>query len=88
MNNIKSTLAGMTLTELNQVDQFISTLKVAAGKAELSVGQPVWVVQKSKRTEGTIRKINKTRCIVDMDLNGFPSQYNVPMTMLEPREEN
>lgn len=85
MNNIKSTLAGMTLTELNQVDDFISTLKVAAGKAELSVGQPVWVVQKSKRTKGTIVKINKTRCIVDMNLNGFTSQYNVPMTMLEPR---
>ena len=81
MNNIKSTLAGMTLTELNQVDDFIATLKVAAGKAELSVGQPVWVVQKSKRSEGTIVKINKTRCIVEMNL----PQYNVPMTMLEPR---
>ena len=49
-------------------------------KSSLTVGQRVYVVQKTKKTPGTVRKVNKTRAIVTM-INGL--DYNVPFTMLE-----
>ena len=42
-------------------------------------GQEVNVVEKTKTTKGTILKVNKTRCEVDM--NGMT--YTVTMSMLE-----
>ena len=54
-------------------------MKVIVCKATLSVGQKVFVVQKTKKTPGTITKINQTKCVVDM----LGRSYRVPMSMLE-----
>ena len=54
-------------------------MKVMVVKATLSVGQKVFVVQKTKKTPGIITKINQTKCVVDM----LGRSYRVPMSMLE-----
>lgn len=43
------------------------------------IGQEVNVVERNRTTFGTIKKINRTRCVVILP-NG---NYNVPMSMLE-----
>jgi hypothetical protein len=48
-------------------------------KQSISVGASVWVIQKTKRTAGTVTKVNIKKAIVDM--NG--SSYSVPLSMLE-----
>jgi len=85
-NEMQKTLMGMSVSELTELQQFASELKVMKNKSGLEVGQKVYVVQKTKKTPGTIRKINKTRAIVDMVTNpisGAVSGYNVPFSMLE-----
>ena len=79
MNNVKTEIQKMNLAELNELSSFISDMKVIVGKASLSVGQKVFVVQKTKKTPGTITKINQTKCVVDM----LGRSYRVPMSMLE-----
>tara|TARA_A100001391_G_scaffold159373_1_gene117923 strand:+ start:138 stop:383 length:246 start_codon:yes stop_codon:yes gene_type:complete len=81
MDTIKRELANFKIAELNELASFINDLKLVKSKAMLRVGQTVWVVQKTKRTPGTITKVNKTRCLVEMN----NMQYNVPMTMIESR---
>jgi hypothetical protein len=76
---IKNNLKPLNLAELNEIGDFVRSLKTINAKAELFVGQDVYVVQKTKKTPGVIKKINKTRCLVDMG-----GMYNVPMSMLEP----
>ena len=51
------------------------------GRATLSVGDEVYVVQKTKKTPGRITKINVKKCLVDM--NG--RSYRVPMALIELR---
>ena len=75
----KNEIQKMNLAELNDLSDFISQMKVIVGKAILSVGQKVFVVQKTKKTPGTITKINQTKCVVDM----LGRSYRVPMSMLE-----
>jgi hypothetical protein len=77
--NVKKEIMNMTLTELNELSSFIQSVKVANAKGSLSVGQNVFVVQKTKKTPGVIVKINQSRCVVDM----LGRQYRVPMSMLE-----
>ena len=79
MKNVKAEIQKMNLAELNELSSFISDMKVIVGKASLSVGQKVFVVQKTKKTPGTIIKINQTKCVVDM----LGRSYRVPMSMLE-----
>ena len=43
------------------------------------VGQDVNVVERNRTTLGTITKVNRTRCKVEM----LEGTYNVPMSMLE-----
>ena len=67
MNKIQLIKAGiqqLSLTELNELSSFINDVKVMNAKASLSVGQKVFVVQKTKKTPGTITKINQTKCVV------------------------
>ena len=79
MKNVKAEIQKMNLAQLNDLSEFISQMKVMVGKATLSVGQKVFVVQKTKKTPGTITKINQTKCVVDM----LGRSYRVPMSMLE-----
>ena len=51
-------------------------VKVAEAKAKFKVGDKV----KFQHMTGTIKKINRTKCVVDT--GGLRGQWNVPMTML------
>ena len=79
MKNVKTEIQKMNLAQLNELSEFIFDMKVMVGKATLSVGQKVFVVQKTKKTPGVITKINQTKCLVDMS----GRSYRVPMSMLE-----
>jgi hypothetical protein len=67
------------LTELNALSTYIKECKVMLAKTNLSVGMKVWVVQKTKRTEGVITKMKLKKANVDMR----GSSYSVPFSMLE-----
>ena len=80
LTNLKKELRKLdSLSELNELSAFISECKTMLGKSSLSVGDNVFVVQKTKRTPGVITKMNIKKAIVDM--NGM--LYNVPFSMLE-----
>ena len=82
MNKIQLIKAGiqqLSLTELNELSSFISDVKVMNAKSSLSVGQKVFVVQKTKKTPGVITKMNVKKAIVEM--SGM--KYSVPFSMLE-----
>jgi len=70
---------GFSNTELSSLISNINSMKASMAKMSLSEGMGCIVIQKTKRTPGTIVKVNKSRCVVDM--NG--RHYNVPMSMLE-----
>ena len=79
LSKINDQLMGLSLTELNQVLDMVYDVKTLKAKSVLTVGARVYVVQKTKKTPGTVRKINQTRAIVTM----MGRDYNVPFTMLE-----
>ena len=76
---IKAGIQQLSLTELNELSSFISDVKIMNAKSSLSVGQKVFVVQKTKKTPGVITKINQSRCVGDM----LGRSYRAPMSMLE-----
>ena len=78
--NLKKELRKLdSLSDLNDLSAFINECKTMLGKSSLSVGDNVFVVQKTKKTPGVITKINIKKAIVEM--NGM--SYNVPFSMLE-----
>jgi|TARA_R110002167_G_scaffold153634_1_gene347872 hypothetical protein len=78
--NIKLEISKLkSLSELNELSSFVNECKTLLGKAALSVGANVFVVQKTKKTPGVITKMNIKKAIVEM--NGM--SYNVPFSMLE-----
>lgn len=70
-----------TLKELNELSALILHKKTMLGKESLSVGDKVWMVQKTKKTPGVITKMNIKKAIVEM--SGM--LYRVPFAMLELR---
>ena len=66
-------------TELQSIIGYTRTVMETQTKATISVGDDVWVVQKTKRTPGVIKKVNINRCVVDMQ----GASYNVPLSMIE-----
>ena len=66
--------------ELNSLTTIIRDRIKSLVKSEITVGCEVYVVQKTKRTLGTVTKINRTKAVVDMVGKG---SYRVPLTMLE-----
>ena len=72
-------LNGFSNTELSALIQNIQSIKASNAKMSLTEGAACFVIQKTKRTPGTILKVNKTRCVVEMR----GGKYNVPMAMLE-----
>ena len=54
-------LMSLKISELNEVMQLVQEIKVMKPKSTISVGDRVYVVQKTKKTLATVRKINKTR---------------------------
>ena len=79
MKNVKTEIQKMNLVQLNELSDFISQMKVVVGKATLSVGQKVFVVQKTKKTPGVVTKVKVKNALVKMN----NTLYNVPLAMLE-----
>lgn len=77
---IKSGMVNLNLEELDSLSSYLRDLKTMTAKSELFVGQSVMIVQKTKQSPGTINKVNKSRCVVDM----AGRLYNVPMSMIRP----
>jgi len=75
------TLNNMTVAQLKDTKDMIDiTIKLKVAD-QLKVGSEVYIVQKTKKTPGVIKKIMQSRCLVKMrDMT-----YRVPMTMLELR---
>ena len=69
------------LDDLMYLNDFVMNTREKLGRNTLSVGSKVWVVQKTKRTEGVITKMNVKKALVEM--NGM--LYNVPFSMMESR---
>jgi hypothetical protein len=82
MYQIQAAIAkgGFSLQELNDLSQFVNSVKTNSAKQSLSVGDAVWVVQKTKRTAGVIQSIKVKKAIVDLQGKG---RYNVPLSMIE-----
>ena len=70
------------LDDLMYLNDFVMDTRTKLGRNTLSVGSKVWVVQKSKRIEGVITKMNVKKALVEM--NGM--LYNVPFSMMESRQ--
>ena len=67
------------LDELNSINAFVNSVKVTQAKSSISIGDKVYVVQKTKRTLGEVVKVNIKKAIVTMP----QGRYNVPLSMLE-----
>ena len=83
---VSEILHTMSPSELNEVMGMCRNIKVMKAKADITVGMRVYVVQKTKKTPGTVVKINKTRALVDMirsPITGETATYQVPFSMLE-----
>ena len=90
VKKITNQLMGLSITELNQIQKLISDIKVMKAKSGINVGDRVYVVQKTKNTPGTVRKINQTRAVVDLvvsPITGETAPYNVPFSMIQPVKE-
>ena len=72
-------IMGMNLSELNDLGDFIDDVKVMNAKSSIKVGMDVFVVQKTKRELGTVKKINIKKAIVQIGSRS----YRVPLSMLE-----
>ena len=83
MTNITNEIRNITsISELTELQNFISGYKTLLGKSSIQVGDKVWVVQKTKRTEGVVIKKNIKKAVVEMEGMGA---YNVPFSMIELR---
>ena len=85
MTNLKNEIKKINkLSELNELVSFINSYKTMLGKTTLKVGSKVWVVQKTKKTPGVVKKVNIKKALVEMKLsNKSLGLYNVPLAMLE-----
>ena len=79
---MKKDIMGMSLAELNALTNFVNEVKVINAKSTLEVGMKVNIVQKTKKTPGTITKVNQKKCLVKID-GAIATIYTVPMQMLE-----
>lgn len=68
-----------SLAELNELGNFINSVKTLNAKCSINVGDKVYVVQKTKRTLGTVVKVNIKKAIVNLP----EGRYNVPLSMIE-----
>ena len=65
--------------DLITLGSYIQNVKTEQAKASISVGDEVFVVQKTKKTKGIVEKINIKKAIVTLP----HGRYNVPLSMLE-----
>ena len=67
------------LTEISKAVRDAKTALALKYRRTWYVGQEVNVVERNRTTLGTVLKVNRTRCKVQM----LEGKYNVPMSMLE-----
>ena len=81
LDDIKSVISKghFDLQQLNELRSFIVSVSVSNAKRSISVGDNVWIVQKTKREQGVVVKVNIKKAIVEMR----GGRYNVPLSMLE-----
>ena len=91
-NLIEAILALETREDINDVVRAVKsarkalkTKQVAMVRHLFRVGQRVNIVEKTKTSQGEIKKINRTKCQVIVD--GDFRTWNVPMSMLEVVED-
>ena len=91
-NLIEAILALETREDINDIVRAVKsarkalkTKQVAMVRHLFRVGQRVNVVEKTKTSQGEIKKINRTKCQVIVD--GDFRTWNVPMSMLEVVED-
>tara|TARA_B100000989_G_scaffold281026_1_gene244903 strand:+ start:141 stop:425 length:285 start_codon:yes stop_codon:yes gene_type:complete len=90
VEKITNDLMGLSISDLNKIQNIISEIKVMKAKSGINVGDKVYIVQKTKKRLGTVTKINKTKAIVEMVVNpisGGTALYTVPFSMLQPTKE-
>ena len=79
MNDLNSYLFSMNVEDLKNTTDLIRDIIESKIKSSLKVNDEVYIVQKSKKDEGIVEKINKSRALVKI---GHTS-YHVPFTMIE-----
>ena len=81
LNEIKQAVnrGNFNTSDLQSLISYTRTVMETQTKASISVGDDVFVVQKTKRTPGVVKKVNIKRAIVEMQ----GSSYNVPLSMIE-----
>ena len=86
---LKTQLNRMNITELREVNTYVVALikgqrkaDAAVMRATLSVGDRVSYDGRKGYTEGTVTKVNRTKCIVRADGDSAYQTWNVPMSML------
>lgn len=72
-------LWALPVSNLQKIKVSIDDIIESKVKSSLYVDQEVYVIQRSKKESGVIKKINKTRAIVIMDNR----DWNVPFSMIE-----
>ena len=80
-STISEQLWSLPVKDLHKIKSSISDIIESKIKTSLYVDQEVYVVSKNKKEDGVIKKVNKTRAVVD--ILGKPHQYNVPFSMIE-----
>jgi len=80
-STISEQLWSLPIKDLHKVKASISNIIESKIKSSLYVDQEVYIVQKSKKESGVIKKINKTRAIVSIE--NKIHEYNVPFSMIE-----
>ena len=81
LDDVKSAISKghFDLYQLNDLRSFIVSVSVSNAKRSISVGDSVWIVQKTKREQGVVVKVNIKKAVVEMR----GGRYNVPLSMLE-----
>ena len=84
VQTIKKAMLTMSQDELSQIVHYANQIKSVSATATFSVGQSVYVVQKTKSTPAKILKMNPKKAQVEMMwTNRGLTKVNVPYSMLE-----
>jgi len=83
VTTIKNEMLTMSQSELSVIINYANQIKSISATATFSVGQKVVVVQKTKRREGVILKMNTKKALVEMPWQGRIASVSVPYSMLE-----
>ena len=91
-NQIISALSSLSIDDVRAINEAAyniskadRTIEIASAKRKLYVGQKVEWNGKYGHNSGTIVKVNRTKCIVEVTYptSGGTQKWTVPMTMLK-----